>query len=88
MPTLPRRYPESISGLACTSCSKIAFLRSAKRVTRQIGKRNKDLEPSFAGNTDLGPAPGDYSTLENSRQNCTFLVLSERVQSKDSVFVL
>ena len=34
-------------------------------------KGNKDLEQSFAGTTDHGPALGDYSALENSRQNFT-----------------
>ena len=52
-----------------------------------MGKRNKDLEPSFAGNTDLGPALGDYSALENLRQNCTFFGVVKGVENKDFRFV-
>ena len=75
MPTLPGVTQNSSRAstrkfwTSGTSCAKIAF---AKRLNRQMGKRNKDLEPSFTRKTDLGPALGHYSAMENSRQNCTF----------------
>ena len=89
MPTWPRSYPEFISGLACTSCSKIAFVRSAKRVTRQMGKRSKDLDTELCWKYRPRAGPKRLFYIGKFKTKLPhFLVLSESVQSKDSVFVL